>query len=117
MKMIIIAGLLLLVAGNVCAENVCKKKEYAELKDMNKKELIAAFIGASKICNAEKAWVFAPSEPIDETVPKTVKTAKMFSQQGIACCSRVDDYKKQLTKRFKFSSKQIAALNKKSLPQ
>lgn len=96
MKILILATLLLfpVIVAPACAElgNFCAEREYAEIQDMNKSELLKAFEeDASKVMD--------------------LMGTDVNHVQWNKCKRNIDNYKRQLKKRFKYKDDKLAYMD------
>lgn len=116
-KTILAAILLLGLTTQSRGEDYCKEREYAELKDMDKAELIETFKTYADKVN----FLFAELDRLDtgntanysiSKLDDTIAKQRLYISQSTKCTERLGEFTRQLKKRYKFNEKQISALYK-----
>lgn len=85
------------------AWSLCEKREYAELMDMDEKELIEAIkenVARAKVL-IQPGRTNNPEQGIEN------------GTQALQCLAICNDYNRQLKKRYKYSDKKLKQLNNK----
>lgn len=104
MKRIMIAIVGLILAGSAWAKDPCRQREYSELKDLSKSEMLEDYKAISD--ESVRAGSAAATE-LD------IDTKIAFAKRVTFCNERREEFDRQFIKRFHYSEAQRMELYKK----